>query len=293
MEDDPKFLMEIIHQVAENTGDINEPQFPGFLAYREGDIEPTHNKRIKYLILKGRSFIVYLDEEHYLYWATDSEYGTYAPDFNTIINRVGYLESIARGLLTGPQIEALARILGDCVAVLLDDGDSTNARDTLDKAENYLNARSTELGRTWYISAAAVVTAIALAGCAVLWLGRDWFRGKLGLTAFAVLFGAGVGALGALIFVIMRIGKIGIDAMAGRSIHRFEGVIRIIAGMAGAALITLAIKANVFLGALDSAEKSLPLILTIAMIAGASERIVPNLIKKVEGLSEDPPPKTK
>lgn len=293
MEDERDLLPDIIRVVVGSAEREGEPQSPGFLAYREGDIEPTHNKRIKYLVLKARSFIVYLDDEHYVYWATDSEYRTYAPDFNTIINRVGYLESIARGLLAVPQIETLAKILGDCVAVLLDDADSTNARDSLDKAENYLNARTMELGRTWYISSAAVVTAIALAGCAVLWLARDWVRGRIGLTAFVVLLGAGVGALGALIFIIMRIGKIGIDAMAGRFIHHFEGAIRIIAGMAGAALVTLAVKANVFLGALDSTEKSLPLILTIAMIAGASERIVPNLIKKVEGISEEPQPKKK
>ncbi|MDT5063468.1 MAG: hypothetical protein QOH63_3927 [Acidobacteriota bacterium] len=263
--------------------DSNPPP-RGFIDYSEGDIEPTLKKRIKHLIQKDREFIVYLDDEYFVNWVTNGRsYGDYAPDFGAIMSRVGYLESTSRGLLSNNQLEALELIIGDGVARLLDDRNSTYATASLDKAEEYLKARTTEHARTWYISAAAAVSAFALVCGFIFWLLRDWIQGRIGLVAFAVLLGASAGSLGALISIISRMGKIDIDALAGKRIHYFEGGVRIIAGMAGAILVTLAVKANILLGALDSAEKSLPLLLVVAMVAGASERIVPNLIKTVEG----------
>jgi hypothetical protein len=53
--------------------------------------------------------------------------------------------------------------------------------------------------------------------------------------------------------------------------------------MAGGVLLALAVKSNLVLGTVNASDKSLVLLLAIAVVAGASERVVPDLIKKVEG----------
>jgi len=57
--------------------------------------------------------------------------------------------------------------------------------------------------------------------------------------------------------------------------------------MLGALLIGLAIKSEIFFSVLNSAANPLPVFLTVCTVAGASERIVPSLIKKVENATAD------
>ena len=254
-----------------------------FLIFNEGQTEPTLNKRIKTLILKDQGFIVYLDDDLCVQWATNKHYSNFAVDFGSVTNRAGYLEETSKGLLSPSQHISFQRLIAESIARLLDDRSSGNAQAILDKAEAYLKARTSERARIWFIVAAAIVTGLALVGLLALWIFRDIVKINLGLTAFELALSACIGSLGALISVVLRLRELNVDALAGRGVHYFEGAARVIAGMAGALLIGLAIKSNLILGTINSSDKSLALLLAVSVIAGASERIVPNLIKKVEG----------
>jgi hypothetical protein len=259
-----------------------------FMIFNEGQLEPTLNKRIKTLILKTHQFIVYLDEELCVQWAANINEDDFATDFGAVTNRASYLEETAKGLLSSSQHTSFQRLIAESIARLLDEGNSANAQAILDKAESFLKIRSTERARTWFIVAAAAITSLALASILMLWIFRNGVRERIGLTAFELAIATGIGSLGALISVVLRLRQLNVDAFAGKGVHRFEGVMRVIAGMAGALLIGLAVKSNLILGAINSSEKSLALLLAVSIVAGASERIVPNLIKKVEGTILDP-----
>lgn len=254
-----------------------------FLIFNEGQTEPTLNKRIKTLILKDQGFIVYLDDDLCVQWTTNQHYGDFASDFGNVTNRAGYLEETANGLLSPIQHKSFQRLLAESIARLLDDRSSVNAQSILDRAEAYLKARTTERARIWFIVAATIVTSLALVGLLILWIFRDVVKFNLGPTAFELALSACIGSLGALVSVVLRLRELNVDALAGRGVHYFEGTARVIAGMAGALLIGLAIKSNLILGTINSSDKSLALLLAVSVVAGASERIVPNLIKKVEG----------
>jgi hypothetical protein len=155
----------------------------------------------------------------------------------------------------------------------------------LNKAEVFLRARSRERARIWYLSATTVATLSMLLGGLLVWAYRDRVLTFLGVdnTAIEICLGAVMGALGALISVLLRSDQIRIDVSAGARVHYFEGVMRVLVGATGGLLFALAIKANIFLGAINRSEKSVTILLVISIIAGASERLLPSLIKQIEG----------
>src|SRR4051794_29427349 len=68
--------------------------------------------------------------------------------------------------------------------------------------------------------------------------------------------------------------------MAGLPIHRLDGFLRVFYGLIAGILVSLAIKGNVLAGFADSQQ---PWILYFfAMVAGASEILIPNLINQAE-----------
>lgn len=79
---------------------------------------------------------------------------------------------------------------------------------------------------------------------------------------------------------------------AGKQVHCLEAVARVIVGMLGALLVALAVKADMLLGMINSSKEPFALLLTVCFVAGASERIVPSLIKQVEGMIEKKGDKT-
>lgn len=105
----------------------------------------------------------------------------------------------------------------------------------------------------------------------------------LGRTAFDVLIGGSFGSLGALLSVLTRSREIRMDSAAGPLVHYLEGSARVVVGMAGAFLVVLAIKANLVLGIAANAEVyGTSLLAVLCVVAGASERLVPSLIRYVE-----------
>jgi hypothetical protein len=265
---------------------LNPPRYVAdYWSLSEGDTDPSLNKKIKTLIMKEKSFIVYLDDALCVQWTVNAGYRNerFAKDFGTVINRVGQLESLSTDLLSRPQLVIIRRLLGEGVARLLDDSSSANAMSILDQADKYLRDRSVERGRIWYISSAAVTTALIMLSTILLWAFRGGLQPNIGHTALETSLGAGVGSLGAFISILLRVNKLNIDSLAGKTVHLFEGAVRIITGTTGALLVALAVKSDLVLGALNGQEKTLSLLAAICIVAGASERILPNLIKNVEG----------
>lgn len=142
----------------------------------------------------------------------------------------------------------------------------------------------TETARTWYLLSSSCVVLLALLSVLLLGLFRSEVNRLFGPTAFDVMLGTEMGAIGALISIITRSNKLLVNVSAGKIVHYLEGAARIIVGMLGALLVALAVKADIFFGVINSSKDPLAILLTICTVAGASERIVPSLIKQVEGM---------
>lgn len=252
--------------------------------FSEGDIFPGNKKRIRLVIVQERNYIVFLDDKLYVrYWHLE-DYEVPA-DFGEVIIRQANLEATSMLLLEKSQLEVFRRLLAESVGRLFDDGNSENAHIMLDKAEVFLRARSRERARGWYLSASVITTAIILSTALVLWILRGSVLALIQApeSVIDVILGTAVGSLGALVSVLQRSDELRIDVSAGSRVHYFEGALRMGVGAIAGFLFALAIKSNILLGAVNNSQRSLSLLLVICIVAGASERLLPSLIRQLEG----------
>jgi hypothetical protein len=255
----------------------------------ENDYDPTTKKTIKTFILGDNGFIVYLDEDYSVHCSSGAKDPKYPKDSGEVFNRVTYLETLSipfgeeKKSSVSPLIP-MRRLLGEAVARMISVGRADAANDLLDKAEAYLNARRAELARIWYLSAAAAVAALPAACALVLWPLREWFISGLGIgkVAFTVALSGCFGGIGAFMFVLGRSDSVHMEAGAGRRIHRVEAGARVLAGIAGGVVASLALQAPILAGLSTKLDHPLALMLLFGLAAGSSERLVPNLVGQAE-----------
>jgi len=252
-----------------------------FSPFCEGDVEPTLNKKIRVLVDCSNDYIVYIDEDLYVEWSFTHEHEQFPAGFDDIANKIGHLETLSSTQLTPAQREPLARLLAEAMARVLGDRDEKKAEAVLNKAEAYLSARGTENARTWYLQGVGVLTVVALVAAGILLWVRNYVSNPARLNLVEILIGALLGSLGALISIASRTESIHLDPVAGPKIHRFEGVVRVIVGIAGASFVAIAIKANLLLGVFYSATHPFMVLIAACIVAGASERLAPGLIKNM------------
>jgi hypothetical protein len=89
------------------------------------------------------------------------------------------------------------------------------------------------------------------------------------------------GSLGAFLSVITNLNKLEIDRYASIFTNIVAGVSRIIIGIIGAIFAFLLIRADIMLGIVDKLNSEYA-ILAISVVAGFSETLVPNIMKKIE-----------
>lgn len=99
--------------------------------------------------------------------------------------------------------------------------------------------------------------------------------------AIYIIFG---GILGAAFSLLSRIGKIQVDPSSGKMAHFVDVYYRFLVGVLAATVVVIATKANLVLGfaTATSSESQVSMLLILAIAAGASERLAPNVLKQVE-----------
>ena len=269
--------------ITESTPHGSGQSVEDFSSFCEGDVEPSLNKRINTLVDASNDYIVYLDDDLCVEWSMTDHYDQNAPaEFGEIANWAGHLETISAGILRPKQRERFGRLLGEGMARIIGDKDSKRARESLDNAESYLQARGIENARSWYIWGAGLVAAMALGAACALWTFRGGVMAVIGMHAFDVTEASLFGALGAFLSILLRSEKIPMDPAAGASIHYLESGARILMGIAGGFLIALAAQANILLGIHKSLDHPTAFLVAICTIAGSSEIVVKGLIKRGE-----------
>jgi len=249
-----------------------------FSKLREGDIDPTLNKKVLWLIDSDDDFIVYIDEDRYVEWNMNDN-RMLGKDTGEYLNKIAFLESFDTGQLSGNQREVYARMIAEGVARLFQK-DIKAAKEVLVLAEQWIGARTTEIARRWYLEGAAWASLLAAIVSIFLVFGGDLIPaaiGPMGSPRNSVLLGSFAGGLGAWLSVIQRSRLTALDITAGAGMHYLEGIFRIMIGVLGALIVALAIKANI-IGHVDQLAASL----LLCMVAGVSERIVPSLIEQIE-----------
>jgi hypothetical protein len=184
------------------------------------------------------------------------------------------------------------RLLAEAVARVFSGGPESEkaARKLLADARTYLNDRKAEMARIWMLSAAGVFALLALLAMLVVWLNRaaleQWFNAQI----IETVYGAGLGALGAFMSLLMRSARIQVAAGAGRTIHYVEALSRVAIGAVGAVLVALAVRANLVFGIANDPGGDSNLLFLLCLVSGVSESLMPGLIAQVEAAASGAKP---
>jgi hypothetical protein len=235
---------------------------------------------IDYLIWVDNGIIVFLDEHRALWYDFEGET---PPGFETIRTRITVLDAVDTSHLKRETVTSFRELLGDAVVCAIKDKNLDAANESLDKAEEYINARNSEAARYWYVTASAAATLVVVGLGVAVGLLNKVLDERFGEGLKECLLGAWAGGVGAFFSILLRIGKSPLDASAGKRMHYLEGVSRVAVGTIAGFFAILAYELNLVFTAIAS-EPSLRIygIGLIGLVAGVSERLVPNLIKRVE-----------
>lgn len=267
-------------------------------ALREGEKDPVLNVKIHELIYHTSKFIVYLDERLRVQYRGDWLF----PDgWEPICFELARLEALTLGERSffwikpdQEQLLAMRRLIAEVYARLHAAPSISNAQACLTKADQVISgivADNTRLKRL--VASVFVASLTGMIG----WL---WVIKHKGIPGTPGIhsdneFGLWIplGAIGALLFSFTRMHSIEVKPFSSNWLVFWESAARILAGAIGALLLVSAAKANLLLGVLSQATTNASAfwgLLTLSILAGASERLVPDFITRMDGSSSGTPP---
>jgi len=239
--------------------------------------------RVKHLVLSCEEFIVFIDHENDLDWSTSQKYEEDTSERvarNGIVNEAALLEvTPCEGISPARKLQ-FKRLLGEALARSFDH-DYAGARQMLKAASDYILACNYEVSRRWFLSASIVAAGVAAFLGVVVWALRAPMINYLGVGAFWVSISASAGAVGALLSIIERSGRLTLDSSSGRALHNLEAVARIITGAISGVIVGLAVRSDLILSVLAHGDH-MPIVMLIAAIAaGSGERLVSSIFAQV------------
>ena len=248
------------------------------------------NYDIGVLVVSTKDYIVHIDNKtNRVEWGTTPQYDqkfNARPDSEKAKHH-GILMGVA--LLEATPCEGISEIvckhfeslLGEAVAYSFEQ-DYTSAKKILEAAGQYIEARSEETSRYWYLTASlwATLPFIVLGGA--IWIFRDCYIALVGVNVLWLSLAITAGAVGALFSVIARTGRLKFDCSAGKSLHNLEGSSRIVAGAISGLLVALAVQSEVILAPLARGERLHLIMVLAALAAGAGERLATSIISKFD-----------
>lgn len=267
-----------LHKEDADNDSFQQPDDGALPSLKEGELDPFLGKKVRVLIVTHENYNVYLDEALCTQW-----YGRIPDDkeISTALNRLSKLESNYHFISDEKILKPIRQQIAEGLVRALE-GHKELSADMFKFIEKEIQLRNLEISWHWYFLGSAMPALISLTTLILFWIFRTYLRSIFGATGFSVALGAMVGGLGAFLSIASRSTKIALDARAGLIIHVTEGLARIITGIFGGALLALITKGGVAFYALKTSGNPLAALLAFALLAGTSERLIPNLVKKHE-----------
>jgi hypothetical protein len=239
---------------------------------------------IRSMVYWTNYYVVYINQDCDIDFRMEKEISpNKIAEFNRILNEASSLEtSVSDEFPPHTKIQC-KELIGEAIACCLDE-DYLNAAIMLRSARTFVEARSRELSRMWFVTGCYLVTAPILIIECVIWFFRPSVTIGIGSAAFWLILCAGAGSLGALLSVISRSGGLQFDASSGKLLHYFEGSSKIIAGAISGVVVGIAVKSGLILTPLFQGGKEGFILLLSAVAAGSAERFAASIISNVSSL---------
>lgn len=232
-------------------------------------------------------FIVFVDHEYDLDWECDQKFGALIDasplkeSVRKILNGVALLEPIAHNWPNDLKLSA-KRLLGEAiVSVLL--ADVKGAEAVLENARIFFRNKSKQVSRFWTLQSCLVTGGLAALVGINEAIARTQIIGYIGRTPFLLSLCFCAGCIGAVLFVVLRLGKQpNANSSAERHLHYLEGIARIVGGGIAGVLVGGMVKMGLILPVFGQSGMESLAMCAAVMLAGASERLAAGIITKVE-----------
>jgi hypothetical protein len=266
----------------------DDPDHPGsgkivkaYSCLCEGDVEPSTNKKIKLLIDAEDEYIVFLDEEGWIWWSIIRCF-EYPDGYADVANKIADLETLSTDPLSVTDRFQFGRMLGEAMARFLGDRDKRSAFESIDLAKAFLNARGSQNARGWYLGISMYAGLFLVIVLGLVLSIRARLEKDLGITGLDVTVGILCGAVGSAFFVLIRSKMLKLDATLGPKLHKMESLARLMVGGFSGLILALLIRSGEIALLSNSAGVSMKRLMLFCFVAGYSERWLPSWIKSTE-----------
>jgi hypothetical protein len=244
---------------------------PRVLQYKVGD-KTTAGETIEFIYGHSEQVIVSRDSRNRIQWETAADSLTRTESLvHQLFDR---LHARATSCLPeGKKRTQLVDELAQALFLGLSEPDEQKALAYFDNVAGRIAQEAQIEARFTYLVAGSISAAAVLAVGLIL----AWFLS--GADARAVILGATAGAIGAWASILSRASALELGPFETPSNLKFQGVTRILLGMIFGVVATVAMKSGELF---PSGAGSLWTMALITFASGWSERLVPEVIKKVE-----------
>lgn len=253
-----------------------------FSVFKIGETFPITNNKILMIISSNQNYIVFIDDQNIINYDYNTGIIKLPEDSGKIFNKIALLEIKSRYLLSENQILPFLDLLGQALARMFEGVNIDNAENCLKEAENFLIEKSTEKAKVWYLESSFLTSLFVLILGIILYIFKSFIEEIITGDYYSILNLSLYGAFGAFFSIIIRTRELKFDYSAGKKIHIYESILRILTGVLGAFFVMVLIKSNMIIGLGNKLDASWWALIVFAIISGFSERFVPNIIKQFE-----------
>lgn len=255
-----------------------------FSDLKADDKENSLGKTIKDIILSDDTFIVYMDTNDVIQWSATSDHETYGKDFGNIQAQISNWEMLSNKIFSKDEAYGYKCLLAEAYATMLDEGNDAGAQNFINKAASMISRDGQEtLKHQYLLSGFLLAASLGLVLIfSVLYLGKNLPLHHLKNT-YEIFISGLLGGIGAFTSMVIRSKNYNPDIYVSKGAPQFDGLMRIVFGLLAGVLIAIGIKANVVFGFVNTSQSLNIFVLAFwALVWGASEIILPSIIKQIE-----------
>jgi hypothetical protein len=253
-----------------------------FADIKTGDIEPLLGKKVKEIIECSNTFIVYMDEDDIIQWAA-AGHGQLGENFGDIQNQISYWESISNKVFSKEESYDYKGLLAEGYARMLGEGNHETAQRIIDQIIDRIKKHGGEVLRQQYLLSSLVATGLTVLILMLTIFFKQYLLGFLGYSVYEVFLASLFGGIGAFVSTMTRSKNYSSEITVGKRIHKIDGILRIVYGVIAGAVVAIGIKSNIVFGFVNEIPKSIFVMAFLGAMGGASEMIIPSIIKQIEG----------